>query len=771
MSLLASKTMTRLTILITAILFSIAAMSARTIQGEVRSDNDSTVVVGATCRLMSGTQFINGVTTDENGVFDISTTLKSKLILEISMTGFNTTEIVIESDKNVNVGTVYLSEGIALDEVQVTANSMIDSKGRTIIFPSGSDVKASSTAISLFQKLPLAGLEANPINRSLSVDGGTPVILINGVPSTIDDFNALQPKDIVKIEFSRITPARYADRGNSGFLNITLKKRNDGGQVYIWGRSSVNTVFVDGNVRASYHQGPSQFTLSYNPSWRNYQQVFDNKTESYIGNDFRVNLEEHDRNPFNYHYHNIGFKYDYSPNVNTLLSATFRMTPSYNKSRSLANTFDSYLGEYENHNLTTSKNLAPSLDLFFKRDFNEQNALEIQMVGTVSSSDYRRNNEFFYSDRPTSEYVMDVDSRRRSLISEINYTHSFSDKTSLSAGYQNTVSHSTNTYHTTDYKPVLTENNNYVYARLGQQIGRVYFSVATGAKLYWIKNDLNKRHFIRNLTTAQISWNISQKWSLAGAFQYSPSIPSLSALTDYPQQQSPYLISNGNPNLKVSQNFLYQLMPSFQYKKFSASLLMNYRHIGDFVMDDMFYLGDKMFLSQSINARKYWYAGANLNLKLNNIYGFGANVNIGLEHYETMGENWCHHLTSFDASFTVWWNKGPYTISYWRKIPGKYLSGNYVGKDENGDALRFEYQPNKHWTFEASWMYMFDKKGTKYPAWGYSSVNPYYRERYIKNNGNMIVLSVSYSADFGSIFRSSRRSLNNSDNGSSLLKM
>ena len=763
--------MTRYTILIAAIFLSIVNMSARTIQGEVRSDKDSTVVIGATCRLMSGSQFINGVTTDYNGEFAISTALKSKLILEISMTGFNPTEIVIESDNSVNVGTVYLSEGVTLDEVQVTANSMVDAKGRTIVFPAGSDVKASSTAISLFQKLPLAGLEANPINRTLTVDGGTPVILINGVPSSIDDFNALQPKDIAKIEFSRITPARYADRGNSGFLNITLKKRNDGGQVYIWGRSAVNTAFVDGNLRASYHQGPSQFTLSYDPSWRNYQQVFDNTTESYIGDDFRVNLEEHDRDPFNYHYHNIGFKYDYSPDVNTLFSATFRMTPSYNKSRSLANTADSYLGEYENHNLTSVKDLAPSLDLFFKKDFNDRNALEVQVVGTLSSSDYRRNNQYFYDDGSTSGYVMDVDSRRRSLISEISYIHQFSDKTSLSTGYQNTVSHSTNKYLTTDYKPVLTENNNYVYARLGQQIGKVYFSVATGVKLYWIKNDLNKRHFIRNLTTAQISWNISQKWSLAGAFQYSPSIPSLSALTDYPQQQSPYLISNGNPDLKVSQNFRYQLMPSYQYKKFSASLLMTYRHVGDFVMNDMFYLGDKMFLSQSINAKKSWYAGANLNMKLNGIYGFGVNVNIGVDHYETMGENWCHHLTSFDGSFTLWWNKGPYTISYWRKIPGKYLNGNYVGRDENGDALGFEYQPDKHWTFGASWMYMFEKKGTKYPAWGYSSVNPYYRERYIKNNGNMVVLSVSYSTDFGSIFRSSRRSLNNADNESSLLRM
>lgn len=763
--------MTRLSILLPAIILSIASMSARTIQGEIRSDKDSTVVAGATCRLMSGPQFINGVTTNENGFFEISTNVKSNLILEISMTGFSSTEIVIESDKNVNVGAIYLSEGVILDEVQVTSNSMIDVKGRTVIFPSGSDVKASSTSISLFQKLPLAGLEANPINRSLSVDGGTPVILINGIPSTIDDFNALQPKEIAKIEFSRITPARYADRGNKGFLNITLKKRNDGGQVYIWGRSAVNTAFVDGNVRASYHQGASQFTLSYNPSWRNYQDVFDNITESYIDDEFRVNLEEHDRNPFNYHYHNIGFKYDYSPNVNTLLSATFRMTPDFHKSRSMAHTEDSYLGEYDNNNLTTSTDLAPSLDLFFKRDFNDKNALEVQIVGTLSSSDYRRTNDYIFSDGSKSEYVMDVDSRRRSLISEISYTHQFSDKTSLSAGYQNSISHSTNTYLSSDYKPILTENNNYVYARLGQRVGKVYFTVASGAKLYWIKNDLNKRHFIRNLSTVQLSWNVSQKWNLVAAFQYTPSIPSLSALTDYPQQQSPYLVSNGNPNLKVAQNFLYQLMPSFKYKKFSASLLMNYRHVSDFVMNDMFYIGDQMFLSQSVNARRSWYANANLNLKLNDIAGFGANVNIGLDHYETTGENWSHHLTSFDASLTVWWSKGPYTISYWRKIPGKYLSGNYVGKDENGDALGFEFRPDKHWTLGASWMYMFDQKGTKYPSWGYSSVNPYFKERYIKNNGNMVVLSVSYSADFGSIFRSSRRTLNNSDNGSSLLKM
>lgn len=135
------------------------------------------------------------------------------------------------------------------------------------------------------------------------------------------------------------------------------------------------------------------------------------------------------------------------------------------------------------------------------------------------------------------------------------------------------------------------------------------------------------------------------------------------------------------------------------------------------------------------------------------------------------GAEWSHRLTSFDGSVTVWWNKGPYTVAYWRKLPGKYLNGQYVGKDENGDALQFEWQPDKHWDVGVSWMYMFDKKGTRYPAWSYSAVNPYYRERYIKNNSNMVVISVSYSTDFGSIFRTARRNLNNSDNGSSLLKL
>lgn len=578
---------------------------------------------------------------------------------------------------------------MVLGEIEVKANKVFESNGKTILFPSNNEVKTSPTTISLFQKLPLAGLEVNPINRVISVDGGSPVILINGVPSTADDFNAIEPKDIAKIEYSRITPIRYADKGLNGFINITLKKRDNGGQLYLWGRSAVNTAFVDANIRASYHQGFSQFSLTYSPSWRNYQNVYDDTRESYIGDDFKVNLEVHDRNPFRYMYHDISASYDYSPNVNTLFTATLRLNPSADKGRIIGETYDSYYGKYTNRNLTTNSSFTPSLDLFFKHNINEKNSIEVQVVGTLGSSKYRRNNRFLYSDESIADYSSNVDGRRKSLISEISYVHQFGNNTTLSVGYQNTVSHSTNKYLNTDYQPTLKENNNYVYASISHQIGRIYLTLSTGAKLFWIDNDLNHRKFMKNLSSIQFAWNISQNWNINAAFRYTPTIPSLSALTDYQQQLSPYLVSNGNPDLKVAKNFIYQLMPSFHYKKLNASLGLNYRQIDDFVMNDVVYLGEDKFLSQSINAKKSWYGGGNLSIQLNDIVGFGAQINLELGHYETIGDSFKHKLTSFEGSFSVWWNKGPYTLAYWRKIPGKYLSGNSVYRSENGDSFSF----------------------------------------------------------------------------------
>ena len=284
---------------------------------------------------MSGDKLLNSWRSNVDGTFAVASDDKGTLKLEVVKIGFSTTEILIKGgSNNVNLGPVFLEKSVELKEVSVTANEIVHSKGRTIVYPSAATVKASATSIDMFQKLPLAGLTVNPIHQSISVDGGTPYILINGRPASMNEVNTLAPKDIEKIEYSRFTPARYANKGSNGFIDITLKKRDDGGNIYAYGRAAINTpAFVDGNIRGSYHQGPSQFSLIYNPSWRNTKETYDYKESSYIGTDFRTNLKSHDSAPFHYDTHPMQFKYDYSPSLNTLLSATFSASPFRQKHR------------------------------------------------------------------------------------------------------------------------------------------------------------------------------------------------------------------------------------------------------------------------------------------------------------------------------------------------------------------------------------------------------------------------------------------------------
>ncbi len=757
--------------LLVVALFVPAMAQARQINGVVLSESDSTAVVGAVCELSSKGIAPLKAASDAAGAFTLNTPGKNAATLSVTATGYGQAEIVIsEGGHDIKDLKIYLPDIKTLEAVTVTATATTVRNGRTIIYPSAHEASASASTVELFQKLPLPGLSADPINRSLSVDGGSPMILIDGVPSAMSDINVLNAKDIERVEYSRVTPARYADKGYKGLLQITLKRRTDGGSIELWARSATATAFVDDQVNATYHQGPSQFKLYFYNSWRNYQRVYDNTTQSYIGDDFRVDLKSHDRNPFNYVTNYLQFGYTYRPDSKTLFSAKLSGSINPSSRRYITSTEDSYAGDYESTSKTKNKYTSPSLDLFFRRDFDDANSLEIQAVGTLRFEDYNRLNTYNIDPANPQTYEVEIDNTRRSLITEIAYRHKFDNASELGAGFQNTLSHSRNKYLGTDYRPILTENNNYGYVNYSLTVDKFNFRVATGVKIFRMENGGNKRNFVRNLSSADINWNINDKWGLQANFSYTPSIPGLSALTDYEQQTTPYLIDNGNPNLKVAEYFNYRLMTSFSHKKFYASLTAYYNNANNPRTDEYFYLGDKKFLSQTVNYKTNEGAGVSLQMKLSGIAGFGANVRLDVDWTHTQGTTWNKNLTTFYAYGSFWWSRGPWTISYWRKIPCKNLHGPYIGKEENGDGLSVTFRPDKHWMLQAGWWYMF-ARGTEYPQWNISTTAPAYIDRYIKDNANMVVITASYTADFGSIFRSGRRSLNNADNSSSILQL
>ena len=91
------------------------------------SAGDSTAVAGANCRLMSDGKLLSGATADGEGAFSLETEAKSVLNLEISMTGFSSADIIIDAgSKNLNIGSVYIDEGVNLGEVTVEGNAAVN---------------------------------------------------------------------------------------------------------------------------------------------------------------------------------------------------------------------------------------------------------------------------------------------------------------------------------------------------------------------------------------------------------------------------------------------------------------------------------------------------------------------------------------------------------------------------------------------------------------------------------------------------------------------
>ncbi len=757
---------------LTICLLCLFPLSARSISGCIVSDADSTAVAEAMCTLSSERGTIASVLSASDGTFVLDTDNEEAMNIEVSHEGYIPTDIIVtEGRKNLDLGTVYLSPGTMLDEVAVTANKVIHSKGRSIVYPSKSEVDASYSSASLFQKLPLPGVEANTINESITIDGKAPMILIDGVPSKMSDLLALQPKDIKKVEYSRITPPRYADKGTNGLISVTLKEKTDGGFIYAQARGAVTSRWTSNLVQFGYRQGKSQFKIDLNYHWNDNRKVYDTKQQTFIGGSNRIELEENLTSPFAYHYYPVNIRYDFIPSEKTNFSVTFQMEPLRSKRSATGDVKDSSAEDYAVDNHIQDNSLPLSLDLFLHHDFNTKNSLEAQVVGTLNNLDYSYTNRYIYTNGDEKLFDSDTESRRRSLISEVSYSHSFSEKTSLSGGIQNTISYSRNKYIGTDYKPQLTENNNYIYANLEQQMGKVYLSLASGIKMFWVKNDLNRRHFIRNLSTVQLSWNINNSWNMGASFWYTPNLPTLAALTDYPQQTTPYLVYNGNPNLKPASWLGGNVNVTYQYKKFTAYYALTYQNCHNAIIDDITYMGDGKFLSRSVNASFMDQITNYLYLNISDVAGFGATLRFYLNNYRSEGDGWRNKLNDLSGILSVYWTKGPFTVSYSKSRPSRILWGHQVSQEESTNILDFSYRPNKHWTLSAAWAWIFEKDGCKYPSWNYSPVAPFTSERMIKDQNNFVIITIAYNTDFGALFRNTKRNLNNKDNASSILKL
>lgn len=226
-----------------------------------------------------------GGTSSENGYFEIKTNFSSSIKIKITNIGFQeylSNKIDIDQNNSIyELGEIILSdEAFALNDVSVLAKKLPYKReiDRTVINLEDEPNTQGSSVLDILERTP--GVILDRQNNSLSMLGKDGVnVMINGkmtyMPTSalVQFLNGMSSDNVKSIELITTPPSKYDAEGNSGYINIELKKRLDEG--------------INGNLSATN-------SFSYN----------DNKSQRSFSGGFTAS------NPKN----NINFNYSYMDN-------------------------------------------------------------------------------------------------------------------------------------------------------------------------------------------------------------------------------------------------------------------------------------------------------------------------------------------------------------------------------------------------------------------------------------------------------------------------
>ncbi|MDE6338050.1 MAG: carboxypeptidase-like regulatory domain-containing protein, partial [Muribaculaceae bacterium] len=211
---------------------SAVAQTTLTISGTV-TDNDNEPLIGATVMVKNTTV---GVATDIDGHYVLNA--PSDAILVVSYIGYNPISEAVNGRTNINF--VLSSSSESLDEVVVVGygvqrrgsitGAVSELKGDAMIKTNNENPQNMLTGkipgVRVWQK----SSEPGTYNNNFDIRGmGSPLVVIDGVPRTVEDFQRLNANDIQDVSVLKDAAAAiYGVRAANGVLLVTTKQGTAG---------------------------------------------------------------------------------------------------------------------------------------------------------------------------------------------------------------------------------------------------------------------------------------------------------------------------------------------------------------------------------------------------------------------------------------------------------------------------------------------------------------------------------------------------------------
>lgn len=248
--------------------------------------------VNVLLRSATDSSLIKGSVTELDGTFAIDQVSNGDYFITLSLVGFEDShsDPFTINNNEINLGDQTLSSGVTLDEVTVTTQrAFIEMKAdKMVVNVENSSVNAGNSALEVLEKSP--GITVDKDNN-ISLRGKQGVlVLINGKNQymTGDQLTSLlesMPANNIKsIEIIANPSAKYDAEGNSGVIDIKLKKNeNEGynGSLSAGARHGIKGSY-DASLDANYRSGKTNIYGAVSPNkWASTKRLNLNRTIQY----------------------------------------------------------------------------------------------------------------------------------------------------------------------------------------------------------------------------------------------------------------------------------------------------------------------------------------------------------------------------------------------------------------------------------------------------------------------------------------------------------
>lgn len=260
------KTMRKFVFLWIVFLYQSTAFSQQyALKGKVVNQSKTAVEFVFVSLLKSDGTVASQVATDSLGYFEMKTEKGNyRLLLEQSGTEFKNEEMVVDQD--VDLGTIEITEPVQLEGVTLTSRKkLIEQKVDRLVFNVEHSVMATGgTALDALKATPTVRVQ----NETISIVGKGQVLVmvddrLHRMPQEdLAAFLKSIPADNIKsIEVITTPPAKYEAEGNSGLINIKLKKAKANSWNANIGTTYIQRTYSSGNVQGLFVYNHDKLSL------------------------------------------------------------------------------------------------------------------------------------------------------------------------------------------------------------------------------------------------------------------------------------------------------------------------------------------------------------------------------------------------------------------------------------------------------------------------------------------------------------------------------